>query len=163
MSEFEQLGGDVKPVINADDVAALHQGRDHPVQFAGASSELLAHLLLGERDFALAEEFEDRFGELPPQIVTLLRLAKLKTVARKCGIERLEAGPTGLAVGFRTKPKPSLLKVLSRGRDAALHADRIVFATPTHSGNERIGFFEDLFAPLMMSPPFDKADSHRRR
>jgi len=111
----------------------------------------------------LAEEFEDRFGELPPQIVTLLRLAKLKTVARKCGIERLEAGPTGLAVGFRTKPKPSLLKVLSRGRDAALHADRIVFATPTHSGNERIGFFEDLFAPLMMSPPFDKADSHRRR
>jgi len=111
----------------------------------------------------LAEEFEDRFGKLPPETVTLLRIAKLKTIARNCGIERLEAGPTALAIGFSTRPKPSLMKVLTRGRDAALHPDRIVFATPTSSGNERIVFFEDLFAPLMVPQPVERTDPERRR
>jgi transcription-repair coupling factor (superfamily II helicase) len=54
----------------------------------------------GEID-AMGAELVDRFGKLPPEVENLLQVVNLKRACREAGVERLEAGPKGLVVGFR--------------------------------------------------------------
>jgi transcription-repair coupling factor (superfamily II helicase) len=51
----------------------------------------------------LTAEIYDRFGPLPPVAQSLLRLAKLKLVARALGIRRLNLGPGGGTVTFEER------------------------------------------------------------
>jgi len=48
----------------------------------------------------LNAELHDRFGPLPPPAQNLLRIAKLKLVARAIGVRRLDLGPQGGSVLF---------------------------------------------------------------
>jgi transcription-repair coupling factor (superfamily II helicase) len=91
-----------------------------------------------------AEEFEDRFGELPEDVLTLLRLTRLKIEAKNRTIVRLEAGPNALAITFGAKPKASFVKSLLRRGGAALHGDRLVYRRATASAGERITMLENL-------------------
>ncbi len=50
---------------------------------------------------ALAAELVDRFGALPPEVENLLTTVALKRACRTAGIEKLEAGPKGMVIGFR--------------------------------------------------------------
>jgi transcription-repair coupling factor (superfamily II helicase) len=50
---------------------------------------------------ALAAELVDRFGPLPPEVENLLTTVALKRACRTAGIEKLEAGPKGMVIGFR--------------------------------------------------------------
>ena len=50
---------------------------------------------------ALTEEIVDRFGPLPPPATNLLRVARLKLVARAIGIRRLDLGPRGRICAVR--------------------------------------------------------------
>ena len=50
---------------------------------------------------AMAAELVDRFGPLPPEVENLLQVVTLKRMCRAAGVERLEAGPKGMVVGFR--------------------------------------------------------------
>ena len=50
---------------------------------------------------ALAAELVDRFGPLPPEVENLLQVVTLKRMCREAGVEKLEAGPKGMVVGFR--------------------------------------------------------------
>ena len=50
---------------------------------------------------ALAAELVDRFGPLPEEIGNLLQVVTLKRLCRDAGVEKLEAGPKGMVVGFR--------------------------------------------------------------
>ncbi|MBB3595878.1 transcription-repair coupling factor (superfamily II helicase) [Rhizobium sp. BK529] len=96
----------------------------------------------------LAEEFEDRFGELPQDVLTLLRIARLKIIARERGIYKLEAGPSGLAIRFAAGTGPGIVKKLAQGKDAVLQGDRLVFARTTATEDQRIAFFEDLLGVM---------------
>jgi transcription-repair coupling factor (superfamily II helicase) len=48
----------------------------------------------------MTAELIDRFGSLPPPTENLLRLARLRLMARALGVRRLELGPTGGSVQF---------------------------------------------------------------
>lgn len=93
-----------------------------------------------------AEEFEDRFGELPDPVGVLLRLAKLKIAAKAFGISKLDGGSRGMAVSFSRRPTQKTTKHLS-ARHAAIRRDgRLIFENSTETGLQRLKFFEDLLA-----------------
>ena len=48
-----------------------------------------------------AAELHDRFGKLPDEVETLLRIVRVKTMCRRAGIERLDTGPKGATIQFR--------------------------------------------------------------
>ena len=50
---------------------------------------------------AMAAELVDRFGALPAEVDNLLQVVTLKRLCRDAGVEKLEAGPKGMVIGFR--------------------------------------------------------------
>jgi transcription-repair coupling factor (superfamily II helicase) len=50
---------------------------------------------------ALAAELTDRFGRLPEEVENLLQVVSLKRACREAGVEKLDAGPKGMVIGFR--------------------------------------------------------------
>ncbi len=50
---------------------------------------------------AMAAELVDRFGPLPPEVDNLLQVVTLKRLCREAGVEKVEAGPKGMVIGFR--------------------------------------------------------------
>ena len=50
---------------------------------------------------AMAAELVDRFGKLPEEVENLLQVVALKRACREAGVEKLEAGPKGMVLGFR--------------------------------------------------------------
>ena len=50
---------------------------------------------------AMAAELIDRFGPLPPEVENLLQVVSLKRLCREAGVEKMEAGPKGMVIGFR--------------------------------------------------------------
>ncbi len=50
---------------------------------------------------ALAVELADRFGPLPPEVENLLETVALKRACREANVEKLDAGPKGMVIGFR--------------------------------------------------------------
>ncbi|MGC8475388.1 MAG: transcription-repair coupling factor [Acetobacteraceae bacterium] len=50
---------------------------------------------------ALAAELVDRFGALPEEVENLLAVVALKRACRAAGVEKVEAGPKGMVIGFR--------------------------------------------------------------
>ena len=91
-----------------------------------------------------AEEFEDRFGELPDEVAILLRLAKLKIAAKAFGICQLDGGPRGMAASFFRKPTQKAMRQLSARYAAVQRDERLVFEKTTKTARERLEFFEGL-------------------
>lgn len=97
-------------------------------------------LIATEEDFSdIADEFIDRFGDMPRPVVRLLEVALMKSLAEKCGIERIEerAGTLTFVTG-----KPDLTvwsEVFSkyRGMRFAPSGDRVIYKCqneePTHA------------------------------
>ena len=50
---------------------------------------------------AMAAELVDRFGKLPEEVENLLQVVALKRACREAGVEKLDAGPKGMVIGFR--------------------------------------------------------------
>ena len=72
----------------------------------------------------LTAELVDRFGELPPQTQNLLRNARLRLIARRLGIRRLDFGAHGGHLLFETEnqidPKAVIRLVQDRSREYRL-------------------------------------------
>jgi transcription-repair coupling factor (superfamily II helicase) len=97
-------------------------------------------LIATEEDFSdIADEFIDRFGDMPRPVVRLLEVALMKSLSEKCGIERIEerTGTLTFVVG-----KPDLTvwsEVFSkyRGMRFAPSGDRVIYKCqneePTHA------------------------------
>ena len=56
----------------------------------------------GEID-GFAAELIDRFGALPEEVKNLLTIVEMKALAKRAGIEKLDAGPKGATVAFRAQ------------------------------------------------------------
>lgn len=50
---------------------------------------------------AFAAELIDRFGDLPEEVEHLLKIVTIKKLCRDANVEKVEAGPKGVVVGFR--------------------------------------------------------------
>ena len=50
---------------------------------------------------AAGAELVDRFGKLPPEVATLLKVVAIKALCRRANVERIEAGPRGAVIALR--------------------------------------------------------------
>ena len=92
-----------------------------------------------------AEEFEDRFGELPEEVSILFRLTKLRIGANGFHMGKLDGGPLAMAISFVQRPTQKMFKLLTRSHPAVLREGRLIYTLKTNSSLERIAFFEELF------------------
>jgi transcription-repair coupling factor (superfamily II helicase) len=60
---------------------------------------------------SFAAELIDRFGPLPTEVHTLLKIVSIKRMCRVARVEKIDAGPKGAVIAFRKNefPKPEKL------------------------------------------------------
>ena len=94
----------------------------------------------------LKEEFEDRFGELPSEVLILLRTSRVQLSAARLGIAKLEAGPKALALTFTPKTPAKLLAHLTKKAGAVQRDDRLIFQVSSDTGEKQLEQFEQILA-----------------
>ncbi|HET7811286.1 MAG TPA: transcription-repair coupling factor [Steroidobacteraceae bacterium] len=102
---------------------------------------------------ALTEEIVDRFGPLPPPATNLLRVARLKLMARAIGIRRLDLGREGGYALFeesnQVDPKAVIRLVQHPDRDYRLEGPlKLRISVETDDDAERFEFAEKFLAGL---------------
>jgi transcription-repair coupling factor (superfamily II helicase) len=100
----------------------------------------------------------DRFGPLPAAAQNLLKIAKLKLVARKIGVRRLDIGPQGGTVTFEERnsiDSGTVVRMVQKGaRDYRLEGPlkmRLLRQLPTEE--QRFVFAEALLKLLGEKAP----------
>ncbi|HRE22506.1 MAG TPA: transcription-repair coupling factor, partial [Rhabdaerophilum sp.] len=79
-----------------------------------------------------AAEMIDRFGPLPPEIGQLMKIVAIKLLCRRAHVEKVDAGPKGIIIGFRNNsfanPNGLVKYVTEKGPGAKVRPDmKIVF------------------------------------
>lgn len=93
--------GDWSPQINVGMAVLIpeHYVTDLPVRMS--LYRRIATLADDSEIEAFAAELIDRFGSLPPEVETLLKVVSVKRLCLKAGIAKIDAGPKGAVVAFR--------------------------------------------------------------
>jgi len=106
-------------------------------------AKLLQASSLNEID-ELSDEFEDRFGEPPEDVLLLLRTSRLQLVAGWLGIAKLEAGPKASAMTLTAKVPSRVVAAWTKNAGAVQREDRWIFETEGKTGKEQLCFFEKI-------------------
>ena len=101
----------------------------------------------------LAAEIHDRFGPLPQAAQSLIRIAKLKLMARALGVRRLDLGPQGGSVLFeaRTRVDPAAVVRIIQSRTREYRLDgpqRLRISRPLPAEGARFEFAAELLGRL---------------
>ncbi|WP_442773270.1 transcription-repair coupling factor [Paenirhodobacter enshiensis] len=104
-----------------------------------------------------AAELIDRFGELPREVNTLLLVVRIKAMAKRAEIAKLDAGPKGVTLVFHNDkfPNPAGLVEFLQGQQgqAKINGNKLFVARDWHTDAERIkGSFQiakDLAAKVI--------------
>jgi transcription-repair coupling factor (superfamily II helicase) len=94
----------------------------------------LARLASLDEVEAFAEELEDRFGPPPDAIDGLFARAQAAIFCRELGIEKIEAGPKGIAIAFRGG---HVMGAKAGPGGASSRRKPLIVAKATESGRER--------------------------
>ena len=92
---------------------------------------------------AFASELIDRFGPLPPEVDQLMKLVSIKILCHKAHVEKVDAGPKGVIIGFRdnsfANPQGLVRYVAQQGSEAKVRPDmKIVFLRDFDTSDERL-------------------------
>jgi transcription-repair coupling factor (superfamily II helicase) len=92
---------------------------------------------------AFAAELIDRFGPLPEPTEQLLQLVGIKQLCRRAGVDKVEAGPKGILIGFHNntfeKPERLVGFIGQNAKRMKLRPDhRLVISGETSSPEERL-------------------------
>jgi transcription-repair coupling factor (superfamily II helicase) len=101
----------------------------------------LARTASGAELDALADELEDRFGTLPPEAEALLRIARIRLLAREARIERVDAGPAAIALTPRRDFKGKAPGLEKKG-------DRLLLKARIEDEAERLARIGELLESL---------------
>nr|WP_305112956.1 DEAD/DEAH box helicase [Shinella lacus] len=93
----------------------------------------------------LEDEFDDRFGELPDEVSTLIRLARLRVAAAAYSVCRIDAGPRGLAMSFSGNPTLKQRAALTKFCQGEYRDPRLVFTVAMDEGPQWLLFLEKVF------------------
>ncbi len=90
--------------------------------------------LADEREIeGFAAELIDRFGPIPDEVESLLKIMAIKIHCRLAGIDRLDAGPKGVVLGFHNNsfanPAALIVQISEWGRMAKLRPDHKLVIT----------------------------------
>ena len=102
---------------------------------------------------AFATELVDRFGELPDEVRHLLDVVEIKGLARRAGVQSVDAGPKGAILGFRKNQfaNPEGLVIFmqkSRGGVKLQTDHKLVFKAAWESAPERLKGVRALVSQL---------------
>jgi transcription-repair coupling factor (superfamily II helicase) len=102
---------------------------------------------------AFAAELIDRFGPLPEEVNNLLEVVGIKALCRQAGIERLEAGPKGVVIGFRDNlfadPSGLVAFIARHGGACKLRPDhKLVFRRDMETAKDRLTGVRQLVSDL---------------
>jgi len=82
---------------------------------------------------AMASELIDRFGPLPEAVENLFTIVKLKQLCRLAGVDRVDAGPKGVVVGFYkdefSAPDKLLAYIAIHAKTMKIRADQTLLIT----------------------------------
>ncbi len=145
--------GEWSPQINAGGAVLIP---DHYVPDLDVRLQLYRRLSSlddkAERE-AYAAELIDRFGPLPDEVETLLRVVAVKTLCKRAGIAKVDAGPKGAVIHFRNDKfvdPPSLIAHISK--NAALFKVRpdhkLVLRAEWDEPDARLKAIERAISPL---------------
>ena len=90
---------------------------------------------------AFADELEDRFGAIPGEAATLLRVARVRAAARAAGIARIDAGPAAIAFTPRRG-----IEIDAPGLDQA--GDRLILRAAINDAAARLARIDELLGEL---------------
>ncbi len=101
---------------------------------------------------AMAAELVDRFGPLPEEVANLLAVVGLKRGCRAAGVEKLEAGPRGMVLGFRSNqfsnPAGLINWLAKKGGTVKLRPDHRLAIVREMTVAERLKAANDIVANL---------------
>jgi transcription-repair coupling factor (superfamily II helicase) len=92
---------------------------------------------------SFAAEMIDRFGPMPDEVKQLMILVGVKVLCRRAHVEKLEAGPKGIIIGFRNNSfanPTGLVRFISRqGSEAKVRPDmKVVFIGDYERAKDRL-------------------------
>ena len=80
---------------------------------------------------SFAAELIDRFGEFPSEVQNLLDIVTIKQLCRAAGVDRIEAGPKGIVIGFYKNTPPNVEALMAwiggKGGGIKLRPDQKLF------------------------------------
>ncbi len=89
-----------------------------------------------------AAELIDRFGSLPREVNTLMLIVRIKSMCKRAGIARLDAGPRGATVQFHNdkfaNPAGLVTFIKAQGAAARVQGNKIVLQGEMKSEGDRI-------------------------
>ncbi|MCF3945598.1 transcription-repair coupling factor [Acidiphilium iwatense] len=101
---------------------------------------------------ALAAELVDRFGPMPEEVENLLATVSLKRACRDAGVEKLEAGPKGMVIGFRgnsfANPGGLIAWLATRAGVLRLRPDHRLVLAREMDVNARLAAARDIISNL---------------
>ena len=95
----------------------------------------IANLASEEDTDMLLAELVDRFGKLPASVRNLFAIIALKQLCKLANVEKIDAGPKGLAIGFRdnqfARPDQLIGWIAGQGGRVQLRADHKLIVKQT--------------------------------
>lgn len=89
-----------------------------------------------------AAELIDRFGPLPKEVNTLMLIVRIKAMAKRAGIARIDAGPKGATIQFHNdkfaNPSGLVDYLTAQGSGAKVQGNKIVLLASWKSDADRI-------------------------
>ncbi len=152
--------GQWAPALNLGVAVTIPEGYVADLDVRLGLYRRLSHLATKVEMEGFAAELIDRFGPLPREVDTLLKVIRIKALAKRAMIARLDVGPKGATVQFHQDrfPNPAgLVDFLTAQRGAAkVDGNRIVIRRDHANDGERIkGAFtiaRDLAALVKAAP-----------
>ncbi len=105
VAELREGGGAIddawSPQINIGTSVLIPESYVADLDIRMALYRRLGSVSTEEEIDAFAAELVDRFGPMPTEVQHLLEIVTIKTVCRRAGIAKIDAGPKGAVVSFR--------------------------------------------------------------
>jgi transcription-repair coupling factor (superfamily II helicase) len=100
------------PQINLGSAVLIPEGYVTDLNVRLALYRRLSTLDTDQAIDAFAAEMIDRFGPLPAEVKTLLKIMSIKRLCRVAQVEKIDAGPKGATISFRNNAYPQPTKLI---------------------------------------------------
>jgi len=104
---------------------------------------------------ALAAELIDRFGKLPTELESLLKVMKIKRLCRMAHVSKVDAGPRGIVITMRhedVKDPSIIMNAITQNNGWRLRPDQTILVMGNYdAANARLNGTEKAITALVKS------------
>jgi len=120
------------PQVNAGVAILIPEGYISDLNLRLATYRRISEIKDDRSSEALAAELIDRFGKLPEEVSSLLKVMKIKRLCRMSHVEKVDSGPRGLVMTIRHKDikDPSvILNAITQNKGWKLRPDQTILVS----------------------------------